>query len=295
MKKLRNIHSAIFIHLLIILFANIHTYGQEVAAHPVEINFNHDGDRMHGWFFKAKGNGPFSTVILLQGSVGRDGDVFNLGKNLSDEGYNVMTYNYPGSWRSEGIRTDESALASVNSAVQYIRSASSIQTFLIDTTDIILMGYSYGGGMALLGSVINPSVRSVITIAGTDYSFIAGRLERESEYRKSFENMVDNLLKNPVMVRGTSGADYVEALLENKENYDLSRHAEALSAKKLLFIVGWLDYDAKMEEHMLPLYRELKSKGANQLKMVGFETNHNMAGAQEVMTTTILVWLGGER
>ncbi len=291
MKKLFNILFAISI----LFSGKIYLYGQEAADSPVEIYFSHEGDQMHGWFYQATGKGPFSTVVLLHGSVGQDGDIFNLGKNLSSEGYNVMTYNYPGSWRSGGLRTDESALASVNSAMNYVKSASTIQSFQIDTAQIFLMGYSYGGGMALLGSVNNPIVKSIITIAGTDLSIIANRLEQDSAYRKSFENMVDNLLQNPVMIRGTSGADYVGALLENKESYDLKKYSEALYAKKMLFIVGWLDYDAIIEDHMLPLYRELKSNGADHLKMVGLATNHSMAGAQKEMTSTILEWLRSEK
>ena len=41
--------------------------------------------------YKGEGNGPFPTLILLHGSVGRDGDIFNLGQSLSNEGYNVLT------------------------------------------------------------------------------------------------------------------------------------------------------------------------------------------------------------
>jgi hypothetical protein len=46
-----------------------------------------------------------------------------------------------------------------------------------------------------------------------------------------------------------------------------------------------------MEDNVLPLYRALKTQGADHLKMVGFETNHNMTGVQQEMTSIILDWL----
>jgi pimeloyl-ACP methyl ester carboxylesterase len=291
MKKLKNSLYVVLVFSFIVLPGNTPTYGQQMVENTVEIHFDHNGDQIHGWFYNASGSGPFSTVILLHGSVGQDGDIFDLGKNLSGAGYNVMTYNYPGSWKSEGIKTDESALASVNSAVQYARSAASIQAHDIDTTDIILMGYSYGGSMALLGSVFNPSIKKVITIACGDLSVTANNLERNPNFRESFESMIDHILQNPTIARATSGADYVESLLENKAKYDLKSYVEALAPKKILFLVGWLDNMASMEDNVLPLYRALKTQGADHLKMVGFETNHNMTGVQQEMTSIILDWL----
>ena len=55
-------------------------------------------------------------------------------------------------------------------------SKSTIQMFEVDTTDIILLGYSYGGGMALLGSAYDNRIKRVISIAGGDLSIRAKEL-----------------------------------------------------------------------------------------------------------------------
>ncbi len=276
---------------LLILHSQTGLFGQGKERNPIEIQFTDNGNQMHGWFYKAFGNGPFSTVILLHGSVGRDGDIFDLGENLSIEGFNVMTFNYPGAWKSEGVRTDESALKSVQSAINFAKLASSIHSFRVDTSDIILIGYSYGGGMALLGSVISPSIEKVITIAGGDLSVTADQLENNPDARNYFEGMVDGILSNPFMARGTSGKEYVELLLKDRDKYNLKGYSEQLAKKKLLLLVGWLDHTKRIENDMLPLYRELQSKGAKNVRIKAFETDHSFSNVETELCETIINWL----
>lgn len=291
MKKSRTkICKVIFITFMISVSSQS-LFGQDKTSGPIEIYFSHNGYQLHGWFYKASGIGPFSTVILLHGAVGHDGDVFNLGKSLSKEGYNVMTYNYPGSWESEGNKTCEPALNSVQSAINFAKSESSIQSFKNDTSDIILLGYSYGGGMALLGSVFDSTIKKVITIALGDLSLTADHLKENPNARSSFEQMVDRGLSNPAVGRGTTGKEYVELLIINRDKYDLKKYSEELAKKKLLFLVGWQDNYKRIEDNILPLYRELKSKGADNVKIVAFETTHEFLNVQEEFTETIIGWL----
>jgi pimeloyl-ACP methyl ester carboxylesterase len=259
--------------------------------HPKEISFIHAGDQMHGWFYPGSGPGPFSTVLLLQGSVGHDGDVLNLGESLSKEGFNVMTYNYPGSWKSEGDKSDISALESVRSAIRFVRLEKTVHFFDIDTSDIILAGYSYGGGMALLAAVADPGIRKVMTFALGDLSLTADYLEKDSAARKSFEQMVDGILANPAAARGTSGKEYVASMIRNRDAFEIRKHAPVLAKKNLLFMVGWQDNYKRMETDVLPLYRDLQAIGAGNVKMVALETDHRFMHGQKEMTDSILDWL----
>lgn len=291
MKKPRLLNLKVLLLALVILVGYTDSFGENKEENPIEIHFINNGNQMHGWFYKATGNGPFTTVIILQGSVGQDGDIFNLGENLSSEGFNVMTYNYPGSWRSEGIRTDESALYSVQSAIDFVKSESSINLFKTDSSDIVLLGYSYGASMALLGSVLNQNIKKVITIAGGDLSVTADNIEQNPKFREYFQQMIDQLLLYPNIVRGSTGKDYVQSLLNNRDKYNLKKYSQELSEKHLLFIVGWLDQEKRLEDNMLPLYREIQVKGADHAKIIAFDTDHRITYQQKEITETIINWL----
>ncbi len=258
---------------------------------PIAVNFDHQGDRLQGWYYRATGMGPFPTVILLQGSVGRDGDLFGLGADLSEHGINAMTYGYPGCWRSEGLKTDKAVLSSIQSAIEFVKSTSSVQTFGTDTTDIILLGYSYGGGMAMIGAVHDRKVRKVISIMGSDWCVQAIKLEDDPAYRSNLETRIDNLLASGRVVRATSGKEYIESMIRNKAEYDLKNYSKELAEKELLFIVGWLDTDAPMEDHFLPLYRQLTSDGGRDITISAFHTNHNLDNAENEISDAIVSWL----
>jgi len=291
MKESRSIICRVIFIIFMISVSSQSLFGQNETSDPIEIYFSHNGNQLHGWFYTAQGNGPFSTVILLHGTVGQDSDIFNLGENLSKEGFNVMTYNYPGSWKSEGSVTHESSLSSVQSAINFVKSEYSMQSFKTDTSDIILLGWSYGGGMALLASTYDSTIKKVMTIALGDLSLIAEPLETNQEARSSFEQMVDGILSNPSVARGTTGEKYVEEMINNKDKYDIKRYSEELAKKKLLFLVGWLDNLRRMEIDVLPLYRELQSKGAKNVKIYAYETNHYFVNVQKEFTETIIDWL----
>lgn len=291
MKKLRIIKCKVLLITVLISLGVSELFGQNTTINPTEINFSHYGNQLHGWFYKAQGSGPFSTVILLHGTVGQDGDIFNLGESLSKEGFNVMTYNYPGFWKSEGSITHESSLGSVQSAINFVKSEYSKQSFKTDTSDIILLGWSYGGGMALLAATYDSTIKKVMTIALGDLSLTAEHLDTNQEARSSFEQMVDGILSNPSVGRGTTGEKYVEEMINNRDKYDIKRYSEELAKKKLLFLVGWLDNYKRMEIDVLPLYRELQSKGAKSVKIYAYETDHYFVNVQKEFTDTIIDWL----
>ena len=277
--------------ILLVVHGSQQILGQNTQDIPAPIVFDDHGDQIQGWLYKAMGYGPFSTVVLLQGSVGQDGDLFRLGENLAKAGFNAMTYNYPGSWRSEGIRTDKSALSSVQSAINFVMSPSISQLYDIDTTDIILIGYSYGGGMALLGAAHDLRIKKVISIAGGDLSIRAKELQESPELRRNFEQNVEYILSVPEMARGSSGKEYVETMIKNRDEYDIKKYAAELAKKKVFLIAGSLDHMVNKESHILPLYRELHSKGACNISIATFETDHSFANSQNELSDAIVEWL----
>lgn len=261
------------------------------STNPVAISFLHDQNLLQGWFYKAEGDGQFPTILLLHGAMGRDGDILNLGKSFSAEGYNVLTYNYPGSWRSEGIKADRAALESVASAIAFMRSESTMQKFAIDTTDIILVGHSYGGGMALLAAALDPGIHKVIGIASADLYETANELEQNQDRRQNFEKIVDRMQMNSSVARGTTGKEYVDKMLSDRERYNTVKCAKTLAEKHILLLTGWLDHMKPIERYALPLYRALQAQGAQHVTILAFNTNHEFSSAQTEMTEAIIDWL----
>lgn len=282
-----------FLNIMITLWLLMLTsvFAQSTTKNPVPIQFESQNSLLQGWLYTAPGNTRRPLILLLQGSVGTDGDVLGIGQALSKSKFHVMTYNYPGTWRSEGQRSDSSALQSVYDAIHYLKTDRNSFSDKFDTTQIILTGYSYGGGMALVAASKDSSIKTVISIAGGDLSVRAEQLSKNPQYRSQFEQMLDNMISNPIMVRGTTGENYVETLINKGHTYSLITKADKLSQKRILLISGWHDLTVKLENHVLPLYRELIARGADETDLKVIETDHSFNGAVEILHQELETWL----
>lgn len=133
------------------------------------------------------------------------------------------------------------SLNNVESAIDFIKSDYSIKSFGIDTSKISIIGYSYGGGMALLGSLFDRSVQKVISIAGGDLSVVARMIEESSDYRKFHQQFLDQCMADSTISRGLGGKASHELVLKNRDVYDIKKYADKLAEKDILLPGGWLD------------------------------------------------------
>lgn len=273
--------------------ANLFSKGANTTT-PIPTTFISDGARIQGIFFAAKATKPSPTAILLQGFPGGEGDVFGLGRALSSAGINALTFNWRGTWKSEGIILPESSLRDVINALSFLKTAEMIQKFKIDTTQISIIGYSYGGGFAVLGSLHDPNVKKVATIAGGDLSVTANMIEQSEDFRKAHQAMMDECMSDPAVARGLGGMASHERLLEQREEYNLVKHAKELSGKDILMIGGWQDQAIRIEDHILPLYRALQENKAGILKIRIFDCDHSFTDVRDELADAIIEWLKTE-
>jgi dienelactone hydrolase len=274
-----------------IFLLTMSVFEQNSTRASVPITFTSDGFKVKGLFFPAKGSGLFPTVILLYGFPGGKGDLFGLGERMSALGINAFAFNYRGTWESEGLWTPETSLGDVKSAISFLKSYKMIRSFSIDTSDISIVGYSYGGGLALLGSLGDPNVRRVVSIAGGDLNVVARLIKESEEFRKSHQAFLDECMADSTVARGLGGKASHKWLLRHKDDYDLIRHSKELASKAILLIGGWQDQAIPIEDHILPLYRALQKHGAKNLKIVVFDSDHSFENVRDELAELIITWI----
>jgi len=260
------------------------------ASKPIPVTFESQSSVISGLFYKASGEGQFPTVILCHGFPGGNTDVLGLGQSLIKEGINALSFNYRGTWGSEGILTIPNSLEDVISAIHYIKSRTAVLTFNIDTSDVTIIGYSYGGGMALLGSLSDPTIRRVVDIAGGDLSEVARTMQNNLDYKQSIEN----LLEQGILSSGFKSLNAKEMFADvfmDMDKYNLVKHSESLSSKDILLIGGLNDQANPIEYHLLPLFRALQKYGAKQLEIEIFVTDHSFKNVRDKLTQRIISWL----
>jgi len=288
-------HRMRFLLALLFLFLSLDAQSQpeytiSQDGKPIPITFESRGTVIRGLFYQASAKGQFPTVILCPGFPGNNTDVLALGASLSKQGINALLFNYRGTWGSEGILSIPNSLEDVIAAIRYVKSDRAVRPFNIDTTDIVIIGYSFGGGLALLASLSDTTMRRVIDVAGGDLAEVARMMQTRAEYKRSIENLLEEGISSSGF-KSLSAREMFTDVFMDSDKYDLVKHAEALSHKDILLISGWNDQANTLERHILPLFRALQRHGAKQLEIEVFSTDHSFKNVRDGLTQRILSWL----
>jgi hypothetical protein len=257
---------------------------------PIPVVFESKDANVHGLFYKASGVEPSPTVVLCHGFPGNNTDVLGLGERLMEAGFSALAFNYRGTWGSEGLLTIANSLEDVISATRYVTSSFAVREFEVDPSSIAIIGYSFGGGMALLGSLNDLAVRRVVYIAGGNLSEVGRMMQQSSDFRRAVLKAVDQGMCDSGF-RGSKAEELFAEVFADMEKYDLVRHAEALSFKDILIIGGWRDQANPVEHHILPLVRALQRHGAKQVQIEIFDSDHSFANVRSQLADRIVSWL----
>ena len=251
--------------------------------------FESNGANIHAIFYQGSELEPLPTVVLCHGLPGNKTDVLGLGERLMKEGFNALAFNYRGTWGSEGLLTIANSLDDVVSAIRFVKSSHTVQKFNVDPSSISVMGYSFGGGMALLGSLSDPAARKVAYIAGGNLSEVARLMEKSDEYKRAILGDLNGLPS--LGFKSISGEEMVTEVCAGMDKYDLVKHAEAISNKDVLIIGGWRDKENTIEHHLLPLLRALQRHEAKRVQIEIFDTNHSFTDVRSQLADRIVSWL----
>lgn len=259
---------------------------------PIEIYFTKDSIKIQSWLFKSSKEESYPIVLLLHGYPDFSKDVLGLGEYLSSKGYNVICPNYIGTYKSEGIWNPVSSLQSVKAAIDYINSEEFNNHHSVNTKEKVIIGHSFGGGMALLGSLYDSSITKVISIAGGDLGVLTNQILTDPEYAKAHQQFLDWAISDSTVSRGLGGKKtheiYGKILIDE---YNLKDYCSEFSPKDILLIGGWYDDAIKVEDHLLPLYRCLQESGIKRLNINIFESDHSFESVNDNLKNLILNWI----
>jgi dienelactone hydrolase len=261
---------------------------------PVDVTISNHGVNLKGSFFVAEGEGSLPTVILLQGFPGNGTDVLELGKQLIKFGINVLTFNYSGTSPSEGLLSFNNSLSDINSAYVFIHNPENVTKYKIDTTSIIVGGYSYGGGLAMTYAIKHPEIKHVISIAGNDWGEYFEEYAKNPALKAGIDANMDRLITSGI-VKFEPGGLPTEILESGLDKVDsdlyLKRNAALLAHKYILLICGWNDDGVSIDRYILPLYRELQKENATNVKIVAFQDNHGFTNSRDDIAKVIIDWI----
>lgn len=280
---------------LILLFFLVCTQNLFTQTSRDNISIERDGILLQGRFYSAGGEVYQSTVLLLPGFPGGESDVLGIGEKLAEAGFNTLTFNYAGTYKSQGLASFENQQKDIEAAFDFIRNSVNIDKYKIDTSRIYLGGWCHGGGMALAYSSRHPEVNSVFSVAGNDFGEFLRLYKSNTEMKNIIDKMFDNLISKPEVARFEKGAipfEMAEAGIEKMDTiFDIKKNAQVLANKNILLIGAWDDTQTTIDHFLLPLYRELQKQNSERVKIVAFQDDHYFSKTRGDVAKTIIEWL----
>lgn len=139
-------------------------------------------------------------IVLLLNGLPSVPKLNNLLEFLAHEGYIALFPRYRGTWESSGTFLEKSPVGDVEEISEYLLSKKRLielyanKEFNITTDNLILIGSSFGGAVALCAATL-PTIKKIITLSPVvDWTDYAGLQTKEKSYhlmsflRTAFEN-----------------------------------------------------------------------------------------------------------
>jgi uncharacterized protein len=183
-----------------------------------------------GFIYRANGSGKHPTLILLHGYPGNERNL-DLAQIVRAHGWNVIYFDYRGSWGSQGKFSFRNCVEDVVNVVSFCNICR--DSLRIDTANIVLFGHSMGGWVCLKALQRLPMVKKGFALSTWDIC---------NQYKQLLTgNELHALSSNP----DTSGRYFVlNATLreifgpvsEQPDYFNLANDGEALADKKIIML-----------------------------------------------------------
>lgn len=252
-------------------------FGQDAKAPGSceELTIPSHGSRLAAFMYTAPGPQPHPTLILLHGFPGNERNL-DIAQSVRRAGWNVLYFDYRGSWGSEGDFSFANCVEDVTSAVAFCKQQA--QTLHIDTARLALFGHSMGGWVALKALAQQPSIKKAIILSPWNI-YAAAAAMNKTPSDTGFETRVAGLF----MLHNTSGHALLAAVQANSAAYELAAEAVPLRTKQLVF----LDENRRNEQWI----KTIGAANKTSFRYEVWDTDHPFSNKRIALTKTVLAFL----
>ncbi len=197
-------------------------------AGSVELFIPSGNSLMAGFIYKANGPQKHPTLLLLHGYPGNERNL-DLAQAVRAHGWNVIYFDYRGSWGSQGQFSFENCVQDVVNTVAFCKKYS--DSLRIDTSNIVLFGHSMGGWICL---------KALAALPGIQKGFALSTWDIYGDFKNVTPALLTTMANNPdngmsYFVLNTSVEKIFTPVINNLSYYNL-QHEPALAAKQIIML-----------------------------------------------------------
>lgn len=252
----------------------------------VPTEFTSAGETLRGDFLVPSGNGPFPGICKFHGLPGSRDQVSGVASRLASSGFLVLTFDFRGFRRSDGIFRLSREIEDAEHAVTHLlRSELSMKGW------VGVYGASYGGAVAICSAARDRRI-SCVCVRAPVYDTLA--FARSS----LIQPLVDALLKeDPEAIHGLIDPDLrkkiLEWMIEDGARFNPMSEISKISPRPLLVIAG----DADEGIDLAGIRRILELAGEPKELVVVKGADHGLTdpNAYETTTDRAVSWFHSQR
>lgn len=253
------------------------------AAHPPRMEVLHipsGGVEINGVAYLAGGAGPHPTLVLLHGLPGNEKNL-DLAQAVRRAGWNVVTFNYRGSWGSPGTFSFQGNLQDAKAVLAYVRDPVHAGPLQIDTRRLVIGGHSMGGWVTALTSAQDPAIAGTILISAAD---MGGRVA--SPAARPF--VVKSMAEDMESLAGTSAEKMADEVIAISPRLSFTADvAKGLADKPLLVLTS----DDGLAPSAEKLAKAVQAAGGRSVTVRHEATDHGWSGKRIALEAAVISWL----
>ncbi|RBL91708.1 alpha/beta hydrolase family protein [Chitinophaga flava] len=246
-------------------------------AGMTELFIPSDNALLAGFIYRANGPSKHPTLLLLHGYPGNERNL-DLAQVVRAHGWNVIYFDYRGSWGSQGKFAFKQCVEDVVNVVSFCKKYA--DSLKIDTSNIVLFGHSMGGWVCL---------KALEQLPGIKKGFALSTWDIHNDFKKVMtEKEMIALASGPdfggrYFVLNSSIHDLFMPVLKEPDYFDLTKDAGALANKQIVML----------DEHTRnsALANTLKSANKSYFKYEVWQTDHPFTNKRVALINSVLSFL----
>ena len=246
------------------------------------------GDAMNAIAYIAAGAGPHPIVILLHGFPGNEKNL-DLAQAIRRSGWDVLYFNYRGSWGTPGSFSFTRAIEDADSAVAWLRDPANAKKLRSDPKDIVLIGHSMGGMIATVVGAHDPGVRAVGLISAANMAGSTLAAVKTGKQEAAVPQIAKGLAAEGIApLAGCTPESLARDLLANAAAWNMPDLAPQLASRPMLIVTS----DDGLAAVNDTLATNLRSFKDTHVSTLHFATDHAYSDQRIALQAAVLNWLG---
>lgn len=274
----------------ILLFTTVNSFAQSdqivlndlvwdkiAPAGVKELIIYSNGSRLAGGImYTPNGKEKHPTLILLHGLPGVGGAA-DIAQVVRAHGWNVIYFNYRGSWGSEGKYSFKNCVEDVKNVVAYCNKYQ--DSLKIDTTKIALYGHSIGGFFCLKALEKLPQIKKGFALSASSIYEVAKTIPNEKVLIEMCKDTI--AYPNHFPINSTTLEIYLAAY-RDIEFYNLATDAKTLKNKQIIMVD---EKDGQQNDNLVAI---IKTSGLQFFDYQVWDTDHSFTNKRISLINLLL-------